>query len=303
VFRGGAIEVGLTGGTGAIGSRLLRLLLADRDIATVRSVARRPLPPSAKLVHTQADLCDPAARSALEGVDVVWHLGFRLWRSGGRNGLGPVNLAGTDNVLAANPGRVVFASSAAVYGAWPDNPVPITEDHGPRPNDEVPYARDKLQAERRCLETCPSVVLRLSAVLGTHADPRVKRAAQGYRAVVPAVRGVGQALQFLDEDDAALALHRAGKATATGIFNVATADWLGEDDVARISGGRLVRLPLRAILGASEVAVRLRLLPFGADRAIFLNGPLALDPSAAGAALGWRPAHTSKEVLSRFLCR
>ena len=33
-----------------------------------------------------------------------------------------------------------------------------------------------------------------------------------------------QALQFLDEDDAAGALHAAGRATATGVFNVATED-------------------------------------------------------------------------------
>jgi nucleoside-diphosphate-sugar epimerase len=255
----------------------------------------------AKLVHVRADLCEPAARRALEGVDVLWHLGFQLWREGGGTQLGRVNVGGTENVLAASPGRVVFASSAAVYGAWPDNPVPLTEAQPPRPNDEVAYAGHKLEAERRCLDAAPTAVLRLSAVLGPHSDRRVRRAVKGYRLAVPAVRGARQRVQFLDEDDAATALHRAGKARATGVFNAATEDWLDEDDIARLSGGRVVRLPLRAMLAGSEVAARLRLLPFGADRAVLLKGPLALDPASAAAAFGWRPAHRSDEVLTRFL--
>lgn len=280
---------------------MLRLLLADPDVTVVRSVARRPLPANPKLVHTQANLCDPLARRALAGVDVLWHLAFQLWRSGRGDELDPVNLAGTDNILAAEPGRVVFASSAAVYGAWPDNPLPITEAHVPRPNREVRYALDKLEAERRCSDARPTVVLRLSAVLGPHADRRVRRSAQGYRLVVPAVHGVKQALQFLDENDAALALQRAGKATATGTFNVATDDWLSAQDTARLAGGRLLHFPLPTVLAASEAARRMRLLPFGADRAMFLNGPIALDPSAAARSFGWRPEHRSGEVLTRFL--
>jgi len=272
-------------------------------VATVRSVARRDLADHPKLVHTKADLCSPRARQALQGCDVLYHLAFQLWRSGGSTSLGPVNVEGTRNVLAAGPGRVVLASSAAVYGAWPDNPLPLTEQSMPRPNAEVPYARDKLEAERLCADAAPTAALRISAVLGPHSDKRVRRSARGYRMAVPAVRGVHQALQFLDEDEAASALHAAGRGGATGVFNVATEDWLSESDIARLAGGRVVRLPLNAVLAASEAAIRIRLMPFGADRAIFLNGPLALDPSAASEALGWRPARSSAEVLAEFVGR
>ncbi len=272
-------------------------------MATVRSVARRDLAEHPKLAHTRADLCDPQARQALQGCDVVYHLAFQLWRSGGGKGLGPVNIEGTRNVLSASPGRVVLASSAAVYGAWPDNPLPLTEAFTPRPNAEVTYAHDKLEAERLCTDAAPTAALRISAVLGPHSDRRVKRSARGYRLAVPAIRGVRQALQFLDEDDAAGALLAAGRGTATGVFNVSTDDWLSESDIARLAGGRVVRLPLKAILAASEVAVRLRLMPFGADRAIFLHGPLALDPSAAADGLGWRPTRSSADVLATFVGR
>ena len=307
----GPIDVGLTGGTGFIGSRLLPLLLADPEVTTVRSVARRPLPPlrsaaraaHPKLVHTRADLADDAARRALEGVDVLVHLAFRMWRDGTANRLGPENLAGTANVLAARPPRVVFASSATVYGAWPDNPLPLTEDDEPRPNPEVPYAAQKLEAERRCADAAPTASLRICAVLGPHADRPVRRSAAGYRLAVPAVPGVRQALQFLHEDEAASALHAAVRSAATGVFNVATADWMSEEDIARVAGGRVLRLPLKVVLPASEALARLRLLPFGADRSIFLNGPIALDAGRAAGALGWRPSRTSSEVLAGVVRR
>lgn len=234
---------------------------------------------------------------------MLYHLAFQLWRSGAANRLGPANVEGTANVLAAGPARVVFASSAAIYGSWPDNPLPLTEATTPRPNAEVPYAHDKLEAERLCLDAAPAVVLRISAVLGPHSDPRVKRSARGYRMAVPAVRGVHQALQFLDEDEAAGALHAAGRAAATGVFNVATEDWLSESDISQVAGGKVLRLPLKVVLAGSEAAVRLHLMPFGSDRAIFLNGPIALDPTAAAGALGWRPTRLSSDVLAAFLGR
>jgi UDP-glucose 4-epimerase len=278
---------------------LLPLLLADPDIASVRSVARRPLPPHPKLTHVTADLRSPEAVKALAGVDVLWHLGFQLWRRDGTGG--DANLAATENVVTARPGRVVYASSAAVYGAWPDNPLPLRETDGARPNRECAYASQKLAGERRCSDSAPTAVLRIGAVLGPHADARILRATLGYRRAVPAILGVTEALQFTDEDDVATALLVAGMSSATGVFNIASDDWLSAADIARLAGSRVVRLPRALLVGASEVIFRLRLLPFGADRAALVNGPLALACARAGEEFGWRPTRRSAEVLAEAL--
>jgi nucleoside-diphosphate-sugar epimerase len=109
-------------------------------------------------------------------------------------------------------------------------------------------------------------------------------------------------VQFLHEDDAAAALHAAVKSeTADGAYNIAPTDWLDETGVADVSGGRVVRLPFRVLLHGSEVARRLRLLDMGADRAVLLNGPLALDPARAAQDLGWKARRSSAEVLGEFL--
>ncbi len=265
----------------------------------MRSVARRPLPEHPKLRHTAVDLRDPAVRRALAGCDVVVHLGFQLWRSRDAEG---VNLGGTANVIAARPARIVLASSAAVYGGWPDNPLPLSEDDPARPNKQCAYAEHKLDAERRCAAAAPTVALRICAVLGPNADPLVRKASAGLRRAVPAARGRQQAVQFVHEDDAAHALLSAVKrADVNGIYNVAPDDWLDESGVAEVSGGRVVRLPFPVLLHGSEVARRLHLLDMGADRAVLLNGPLALDPARAGRHLGWTASRGSAQVLGEFL--
>ena len=253
-----------------------------------------------KLRHVQADLRSSAAVDALAGTDMLWHLAFQLWRVPGVD-MAEANAAATETVIRAGPRRVVFASSAAVYGAWPSNPLPLAESWPAWPNAECEYAGQKLLAERRLAGAAPTVSLRIAAVLGPHADPLVKRASQGYRRGVPAIRGVEQALQFVHEDDVADALHRAGAADATGVVNIAPADWLDAAGVASVAGSRVLRVPRRVLLRGSEVAVRLKLIDFGADRAILLNGPLALDPSLAGSSLGWQATRSSAQVLGDFL--
>lgn len=252
------------------------------------------------MVHTQADLRSDTARRALGDVDVLYHLGFALWR---RADATRVNRDATRNILGARPARIVLASSAAVYGAWPDNPLPLTEDHWPQPNRQCAYAGDKLRAERLCADAAPTIALRIAAVLGAHTDPLVAHAVRGYRHLVPAFSGEKEALQFLDEDDAAGALHRAGPSSFTGIINVATTDWLDASAIAAVAGSRVLRLPGPVLLAASEASFGLHLTPFGADRAILIRGPLALSPSRAASVLGWTASQTSASVLARFVAR
>jgi nucleoside-diphosphate-sugar epimerase len=253
-----------------------------------------------KLEHTRADLCDPAVPRALKSVDILWHLGAQLWRSVDGRQI-QINIDGTINVLEAQPKHVVFSSSAAVYGAHPDNPLPITEDHLPRPNAECPYAWHKLEGERLCRQAGSAAILRIGAVVGPHADARVAEASQGYKAVVPAVRHVPQALQFIHEDDVTRGLLQAGFLGTPGTWNLATEDWLDAQGVAAISGGRVVAVPRTLLVKGSEAAYRLHLVPFGADRSALIDGPLALDPARAIADLEWRPRLSSATTLRGFL--
>src|SRR4029079_5697662 len=62
-----------------------------------------------------------------------------------------VDVNGTHNVLEAAAeagiGQVVVTTSGVAYGAFPDNPDPITEDHPVRGVARFSYARDKTEPE------------------------------------------------------------------------------------------------------------------------------------------------------------
>ena len=63
----------------------------------------------------------------------------------------------------------------------------------------------------------------------------------------------------------------------------------------------MVRLPPRVMLAVAEAAFRTRVFDAGADRAVLLSGPLALDCTRAHEELKWRAERGSAEVLSEFL--
>lgn len=285
-------------------------------------MARRPLtaPPAfraggRRFRHVTADLVSLAARQAMDGADIVYHLGAQVWQGRGRTAMADMhaaNVFGTANIVAADIGAAVLSSSVAVYGAWPDNPLPMDELWPARPNPECPYAQQKLAAEMACSEAAkgPWAAVRLSAVLGPHADARVARSVAAYRLAVPAITGVAQAVQWLDEDDAVDGLLAVGEALRGGgagvsgqVFNLAPPDWLSAADVARLAGGRVVAVPRTALLGASRLGRAVRLTPFGPDRAALINGPLVVSTSKAAGVLKWRAARSSAEVLCAALSR
>jgi nucleoside-diphosphate-sugar epimerase len=174
----------VTGGAGFIGSNLVRALMERGD--AVRVLDNFSTGNRANLEGLDVDIVEGELRSyervhnAVRGVEVVYHLG--ALGSVPRSVQDPltssaVNIEGTLNVLLAarDEGirRVVFSSSASVYGSSRQMPTP--EDS---PVDPVsPYGVAKLAAERYCVsfsrvyESFETVVLRYFNVFGPRQSP------------------------------------------------------------------------------------------------------------------------------------
>ena len=148
----------ITGGTGFIGAALANALVAgghhvraldDLSAGGERSV----LDP--RVLFTRGDVRDiPKLWTLLNGVDCVIHLAARV--SVPESVLYPVeyndvNAGGTVSLMAAvrdaGVKRVVFASSGAIYGEQPRQP--ISESSALNP--QTPYAVSKLAAEHYVL--------------------------------------------------------------------------------------------------------------------------------------------------------
>ena len=100
----------------------------------MRDPARR----ARKLTFHRVDILNTDLAPYLADVDIVVHLAAIVGPIPDEGLMTRVNVDGTRRVLdaAARAGvnRVVRLSSAAVYGAWENNPVPLTEDAVLRPN-------------------------------------------------------------------------------------------------------------------------------------------------------------------------
>jgi nucleoside-diphosphate-sugar epimerase len=187
-------------------------------------------------------------------------------------------------------GRVVI-SSAMVYGAWPNNPVPLTEDAPMRPNPGFDYATAKAESERVALEwrdAAPGrrlAVLRPATVLGGD-DGRLTRL---LRDVLPA--GVGDAIppvQYLHRDDLADAVVLACEAGLDGVFNVAPDGWMSEEEAEALTAGPLPARVRRRI-GWLRPDVPADLMPYLLHPWVVANDRLR--------AAGWKPRYSSEEAF------
>ena len=155
--------------------------------------------------------------------------------------------------------HLVLVSSAMVYGAWANNPVPITEEAVLRPDVEFVYARqlgsvEQLADEWR-LAAPERTVTVLRPVVGMAADSTV-----GLAAALAA--GMGQRVgeddppaQFLHLDDLASAVVLAAEHRLDGVYNVAPDGWVAGERVRALTGA-VPRLKLPARL--TEVIGNLR---------------------------------------------
>jgi UDP-glucose 4-epimerase len=241
------LTVAITGAAGYVAGRLIEQLEGDDRVDRVVGFDIRPPSVRArKLVFDDVDVRNPNIRQRFENTDVVVHLAFIMDPIRDENLMRDVNVNGSQNVFkcAAEAGvkKIIYTSSATVYGAHPDNPIPLTEDSPLRANLDFNYPAHKLEVEYVVNEfrrDHPDVVLTLfrpAIVFGPNADN-----AWSHQLEVPlimGVRGFSPPIQFVHEDDVASALAFAVFKDLDGAYNLAPEGWLEADEVLAMLGRR-----------------------------------------------------------------
>jgi nucleoside-diphosphate-sugar epimerase len=315
----------VTGIAGTLGSRVGGLLRAEGarvvgvDLAAAvealrlgRSDAVDPAGEGAGDVELVAlDLAGSGGESlaaVASGADAIVHLAWQIPEGPGsrrrRHRANEANRRGLDRVLAAaaeaGVGQVVLVSSATVYGAWPDNPVPLSEDAPLRPNPAFAFAVGKAEAERTVTEWAqghPGVavaVLRPAVTVGGAERP-LYQALGATRAPRGADRN--RPVQYLHVDDLASAVLVVLARRLAGVFNVAPDAGISEDTARALAGG-LARVALPARLAGAVAAWTWDLWRSGIPKEAL---PYSLHPWVVAAdrlrAEGWRPRYSSEEAL------
>jgi nucleoside-diphosphate-sugar epimerase len=298
--------VAVTGVSGFIGQRLLPLLDASPKVSRVVGLdVRDPARRARKLAFHRADILNADLAPYLTDVEVVVHLAAIVGPIPDESLMTRVNCDGTRLVLdaAARAGvnRVVRLSSAAVYGAWENNPVPLTEDAVLRPNPGYLPAILDAECERALAEWARekdqrvATRLRVAPVVGTGAHSVLAMAATGHPPV--SVRPASAPVQVVHVDDVASALLLAVEESLAGVFNVAADGWLATEDADALhTRRRLPSLP-------EEAAERILQVMWGSGLG---DAPPAVVPYLAHPWVvandrikdaGWSPSHTNEEAI------
>ncbi|WP_340558173.1 SDR family oxidoreductase [Streptomyces sp. GSL17-111] len=305
--------VAVTGAAHGVGALLTARLAASPAVRQVVGLDEERGETEGVQWHT-LDVRDPALAERLrsgddggEPVDVVVHLALDLDLESDGEARTAYNVRGTQTVLtaaaAAGVRRVVLCTSAMVYGALPDNDVPLAEDAELRATAEATGVGDLLEIERlaeRAPRAHPGLnvtVLRPSVLVGG-VDTALTRYFESPRLLV--VAGSRPCWQFCHVEDLVSALEYAALEEVDGELAVGCDGWLEQEEVEELSGIRRMELPSAVALGAASRLHRLGLTPSPAGDLAYTMYPWVVSGSRLHDA-GWRPKWTNEEVLAALL--
>ena len=289
------MKILITGASGFVGRRLARSLAQRGDQVTGVSSEK------ARIEGVECLNLDLLETEVLAGLaerlspDVVVHLAglasvARSWKHPAD--YFRVNVLGTENLLRCFSGRkVLFASSAEVYGVVPEEQQPLSEERLPAPG--TPYALTKAAAERLVLAAA-GTVMRFFTLVGAGQSRRF--ALPSFAEQLAELRCAGGGTMkvgnlsaqrdFLHVDDAVEAM-------------IVLVDSELKDSIYNVGGGEVisVRHTLERLIALSGVEAKIEIDP---ERMRPIDVPLQSADSARLGSLGWTRRHTLEEALSEI---
>jgi nucleoside-diphosphate-sugar epimerase len=297
-------RVAVTGAASHLGLATMRVLLARDPAPRVIGLdTHRANVPG--VTWRSVGLRDESLAAELSGVDSVIHLATDRVPSTDVAARRSINVRGTERLLAAaacaDVARVVLLTSAMVYGAAGDNPVPLDED-GPLHAEPGPgLVGDWLGMERAAAHHSaggrpPEVtVVRPASVVGGQSAALLPGLFEAVR--VLALRDARCLWQFCHVDDLVSALVAAATGAVSGVVTVGSDGYLERDQVERISGLHSVVVPHALARVTAERLHRVGAIGSPASDLEYLMHPWVVGAQRLHAA-GWIPRWTNERALA-----
>ena len=250
----------VTGASGAVG-RHVADRLKGRDNIEVIALDRVPSDGVRRFELSTDDLGDH-----LQPGDSIVHLAATPAGFAGDGGAAKADRQLAERVLeaakTAQVDHVLVASSSMVYGAWPDNPVPLTESAVVRPNPEFRFGvvRGEIEALGEAWANETGGALTVVRPATTLARGRENGLALLLRNSAALRNRDGDApAQFLHAEDFASAVELLVVGRHPGVYNVAPDGWLRVAEVAALRGlpETPLRVPVAVITAVSDARRRL----------------------------------------------
>jgi nucleoside-diphosphate-sugar epimerase len=299
--------VAVTGAASGIGRELLAKLVSTADFRRVVAIDEQRGDVQ-EATWRVIDVRDPLLANRISDIDVLVHLAGDYAVDSDPAERRAYNLRAAQTVLtacaAARVRRVVLVTSAMVYGAAPENEVPLPEDAPVAAEPDTGVVGDFLEIEslvRRSLRSHPGLevtVLRPAAVVGPGVDTVITRHFESPRLLT--VKGCSPHWQFCHIDDLVSALELAARGLVSGVVAVGSDGWLDQDQVEELSGIRSLELPAGLTFGTAQRLHRLGITPAPATDLHYVVYPWVVDCAALRAA-GWKPSWTNEAAFEQLL--
>ncbi len=254
------------------------------------------------------DVRDPALAGRLAGVDVMVHTDIDMSPDTDSRSRRAYNVRGAQTVLTAaaagGVSRVVLVTSAMVYGARPENSVPLPEDAPLSPDSDDSVVGDLLEIEHLA-QRSPRVhlglqvtVARPAALVGDGIDTLITRHFEAPRLL--AVKGCTARWQFCHLDDLVSALELAATGRVVGAFAVGSDGWLEQDELEEIAGLRRIELPPGVTFATAQRLHRAGITPAPVSDLRYVVYPWVVDCKALRE-VGWQPQYDNADALQVLL--
>lgn len=246
-------RVAITGISGYIGDLLVNRLIHRNNIEKIAGIdLKKPKCNSPKLQFYCQDISESIDKIFLENdVNTAINLAFAVKPTHNKKDAKQTDIGGINNFLdacvKAGVKNILYLSSHTVYGAHPDNTLPLGENAPLRPMPGFQYSWDKAEAERILQDfamlhedVCVSV-LRSCPVIGPNAARSVVTAM--LKPVMIRVAGYDPQIQFVHENDLVEIISHLLDQPRAGIFNVSGDGNMRYSEIAGLRGKRNIALP------------------------------------------------------------
>ena len=298
------MKIVVTGAAGFLGSRVVeRLRAGGHEVVAVDRVASGLEHRAAEAV-IRIDLAHPELREVFEDAASLVHLagGFPVDAVSLDGAADDIDVAMRVLEHAAGVGvrHALVLSTAMVYGAWPNNPIPLTEDAPVRPNPEFAFAVQRAELERRAFAWragCPGVSLAVLRPTVIVADGLPSRVARLLRQVAAIRTDEDPPAQYLHVDDLVKAIVVATTTEVDAVLNIAPDGWIRPETLNALAWNRPRPRVSRWVLNAvAELRWRSGIASAPPGIVAYTVYPWVVANDRIRA-LGWQPSNSNEEAF------